>query len=125
MWKNIDSKRKDSAYYSVMRLTSTIHGMDALRATFPDGEANDLNAVLFSTSGVHGTYNTIEEAEVHITNPGNNSHAEVTFLILHPRTVTLRYGTCQPESQADIEYLKRLRATSHAAIASIGLGHNQ
>lgn len=43
----------------------------ALRGMFPDAKADDMNFVLFSTSGVHGTYNTIEEAEKHLA-PGKD-----------------------------------------------------
>lgn len=123
MWENIDPARRDSAYYSVMRPASGFSGMQALRAMFPDGTADAMNVVLFSASGVHGTYNTIEDAEAHIAHPGENTFAEVTFLIFHPRLVSLRYGTCTPETQEDIDYLKRLRATSHAALADIGFKH--
>ena len=54
MWKNLQPSREGSCYYSVLQLAGD--GMEALRQLFPDGEANDLNAVLFSTSGVHGTF---------------------------------------------------------------------
>jgi len=94
--------------------------MEALRAMFPNGEASELNMVLFSTSGVHGTYNTIEEAEQHLIKPTSDSCGDVTFLILHPRLVTLRYGCCTPETQDDFNYLKRLRASSHAQLAKVG-----
>jgi hypothetical protein len=122
MWENLDPTKRDSAHYSVMRKASAHSGMEALRAMFPEGNADDLNMVLFSTSGVHGTYNTIEEAEAHLQSPGDESFAEVTFLVLHPRLVALRYGVCTPNTQADIEYLKRLRATSHAELAKVGFG---
>lgn len=120
MWDNIDPTRLDSVYYSVMRPAHGYGGMQALRAMFPDGTADDLNVVLFSTSGVHGTYNTIEDAEAHIARPGESTFSEVTYLVLHPRLVSLRYGTCTPETRDDIDFLKKLRATSHAVLADIG-----
>jgi hypothetical protein len=120
MWENIDRQRHDSVHYSVLRPLPNMNGMAALRQLFPDGEANDLNAVLFSTSGVHGTYNTIEEAERHLAAPSEDTHGEVTFLVVHPRLVALRYGVCTPENSDDIAFLKRLRSSSHAAFASIG-----
>lgn len=122
MWENLDKTRPDSAHYSVMRLAEPKTGMEALRGMFPDAKANELNFVLFSTSGVHGTYNTIEEAEAHLQSPGDDGFAEVTFLVLRPRLVALRYGNCHPETPADIAYLKRLRTTSHAALAKVGIG---
>ena len=120
MWENLDKSHPDSAHYSVMRKAREYSGMQALRGMFPDGEADDLSMVLFSTSGVHGTYNTIEEAEQHLTAPTKETCGSVTFLVLHPRLVALRYGCCNPETQADIDYLKRLRASSHAQLAKIG-----
>ena len=125
MWQNIDETRTDSAHYSVMRKLPHENGMDALRAMFPDGKANDLNFVLFSTSGVHGTYNTIEEAERFLIGKDADGVAdgveEVTFLIVHPRLVALRYSVCYPANESDIDYLKRLRASSHAVVAQIGM----
>ena len=81
------------------------NGMKHLRKIFPDGNANCFNFCLFSTSGVHGTYQTIEDAE---KEPGT----AITFLIVQPRIVVLQYGNAYPKSQEDIEYLKRLRKSS-------------
>lgn len=122
MWENIDKSSPDSAHYSIMRLHRGEGGMGALREMFPDAKADELNLVLFSTSGVHGTYNTIEEAEKAINGEDPETYfSEVTFVIVHPRLVTLRYGVCSPETQDDIEFLKRLRESSHEAVAGIGI----
>jgi len=124
MWYNIDKARKDSGHYSVMAKEQGVTGMDALRAMFPDGVANELNFVLFSTSGVHGTYNTIEEAERALTgerdDEGEELCTEVTFLIVHPRLVSLRYGVLEPYNSDDIEYLKKLRGSSFEVMTKIG-----
>ena len=120
-WENTDKTRQDSAHYSILRKASAVDGMAALREFFPEGEADEMNAVLFSTSGVHGTYNTIEDSETHINAPTEETFGEVTFLIVQPRIVALRYGVCHPETQADIDFLKRLRASSHAALSKIGM----
>ena len=119
MWEN-DNKHKDTIYYSAMRLVDSNRGMDALRAAFPSGRADSMTTVLFSTSGVHGTYNTIEEAEQHLIAPTEETHGEITFLIINPRRVTLWYGCCTPTSIDDIEFLKLLRSSSHAELAMIG-----
>lgn len=122
MWKNIH--KNDSVHYSVIAKDQGINGMDALRSIFPNAEAEEMNFVLFSTSGVHGTYNTIEEAEKSLTGEfdedGDEFCDEVTFLIVNPRLVSLRYGVCNPKNQDDIDYLKRLRESSHRVVASIG-----
>jgi hypothetical protein len=123
MWYNVDPKN-DGAHYSVMGKQRGIGGMTALRGMFPNAESDEMNLVLFSTSGVHGTYNTIEEAETVINGtakPEDERTTEITFLVVHPRLVALRYGTCNPKNQNDIDYLKKLRASSHAILAKIGL----
>jgi hypothetical protein len=124
MWENTDKSRPDSAHYSVMRKQESIEGMDALRGMFPVAKANEMNFVLFSTSGVHGTYNTIEEAEKFLKGENAEGYNEVTFVIVHPRLVAIRYGVCNPTNQDDIDYLKQLRASSHEAVAGIGLTPN-
>jgi hypothetical protein len=109
---------KDGAHYNVFE---AFNGMDALRSIFPEGVADELNFCLFSTSGVHGSYITIEEAEKAFKKKKHDDwECEVTFLIVHPRVVCLRYGNCQPNSAADFEYLKKLRETSRAAVVLIG-----
>ena len=119
MWENIDKSRPDSAHYSVMRKIKSFTGMEALRDMFREGKADELNFVLFSTSGVHGTYTTIEEAERAIHGDEDASN-EVTILIVHPRLVSLRYGTCKPENEEDIEFLKALRESSSSVVRCIG-----
>lgn len=109
------SREADDPYYGVMKLVGD--GMLALRELFPEGEANDLNFVLFSTSGVHGTYWLIEEVEV----GGEDAPSDVTFVVIQPRIVGMRYGNCTPETPEDFAFLKQLRASSHKAMASIGL----
>lgn len=89
-------------------------GMQCLRDFFPDGVADYMNFVLFSTSGVHGTYLTIEEVEK------SDEDKAVTFLVIQPRTVYMTYGNCVPESDDDFKFLRKLRASSKRAIAGIG-----
>lgn len=101
-------------HYSVLRVRDPSEGMAALRLMFPDGVADDLNMVVFSTSGVHGSFHTIEEIEA-------GECKKLTFLIIQPRMVTLRYGTCIPETPEDFAWLKRLRETSHAQLAQLGV----
>jgi hypothetical protein len=123
MWENLDPKRTDSADYSIMRPLDGRDGLAALRAMFPDGEADEMNAVLFSTSGVHGTYNLIEEAEANVLHGDQEHGDDVTFVVVQPRLVALRYGTCEPKTAEDFAFLRKLRASSHKAFASIGLPH--
>jgi hypothetical protein len=106
--------QKESVYYNLMRIADGgDSSMDALRAMFPDGKANHMNFVLFSTSGVHGTYQTIEEEE---KEPG----VGVTFVIVHPRLVALRYGNVYPKTPEDFAFLKTLRESSWKVAREIG-----
>lgn len=102
---------------------SVIHekdGMEALRRIFPTCQPDSMNFALFSTSGVHGSYQTIEDSEEHIASPSDETFADLTFLIVHPRLVVLRYGNCEPKSAEDIAWLKLLRKRSWAAARKIG-----
>ena len=123
---------KEGAHYNIFRITG---GMESLKSIFPDGEANDLNFVLFSTSGVHGQYTTVDEVEESIKKygyerpitgedddyPEDYHFPEITVLIVHPRIVCLRYGNVQVTCQEDLDFLKKLRASSHKAVSGIGL----
>lgn len=106
--------------------------MDALRQFFPEGEADEMNVVLFSTSGVHGSYTTIEEIEAGLAKYGDDPDfdsegwpddyhgSEITVLIVQPRLCTVRHGNATV-TLADIPYLKKLRETSQAALVKIGM----
>jgi hypothetical protein len=117
-WKNMDPRKAGRDYYSVLSLVGD--GMEALRELFPDGEANDLNAVLFSVSGIHGTYCLIEAVEEDMQRTEREGPREVTFCVIHPRIVCMRCGNVEPRTADDIAFLKKLRDSSTKALASIG-----
>lgn len=119
MWQNANKVTPGMVHYSVMRMNGDIEGMSAIRAMFPDAQADEMNFVLFSTGGISGTYDTIEEAGASLK---CDTPKDVSFLIVHPRRVALRYGSCVPKTQDDIDYLDRLRASSHEAMSKIGGG---
>lgn len=100
-----------------------IRSMADLRAIFKTPEdVNEMNAVLFSTSGIHGHYLTIEQVEEALINqPEDEDEREqtLTVLVLHPRCVTMRFGNI-PVTLADIPYLKELRSRSWDALQTIG-----
>lgn len=106
-----------SNYYKVQK----VDGMDILRSIFPTGEADYMNFCLFSTSGVHGSYWTIEDAERNFLNPEDGENNPVTFLIIKPRIVSVIYGNCTPQSQDDFDFLKKLRASSKSVVLN-GIG---
>ena len=110
VWKS--AFNKEGAHYNIFGCNDYM-GMEGLRLMFPEGEANALNFVLFSTSGIHGTYVTIEDAE-------EMEEGSVTFLIIQPRICCLRYGNCEPETKEDFEFLRSLRASSWRVVQEIG-----
>jgi len=97
------------SYYSTFKI-ETSEAMRVLREIFLDGNADENNFAPFSTSGPHGSYNTIEDCET------REDVDTVTFLVLKPRVVQTIYGNCRPESADDFEFLKKLRATSRAVL---------
>lgn len=111
-WEPI--RQPSGVYYSVQRLVGD--GMAALRDFFPDAKADEMNAVLFSTSGVHGSYCTIEDVE----EGGDEAPDSVTFVMIQPRIVCMRYGNAKPRTQEDFAFLKQLRASSRNALSKIG-----
>ena len=94
----------------------TEYAMEALQKVFSHGKADEMNFVLFSTSGVHGCYTTIEKVEERPLEYGNT----VTFVIIHPRLATIKYGNVQIESKKDIRFIKKLRKSSWKAVLTIG-----
>ena len=101
-----------SMHKTIAKLKSESFGMEALRVMFPEGDANIWNFVIFSTSGTHGFYTELETVEKRLGAPDN----KLTFLVVCPRVVHMRYGNVVPESQEDIDFLKRLRETSKEAV---------
>jgi hypothetical protein len=95
-------------HYIIRELT-----FDDLRKIFPDGVANQRNFCLFSTSGVHGSYRTIEEAE------SDPDVGTVTVLVVHPRLASVQYGNV-PVNAETAPFLKSLRASSWAMVQRIG-----
>lgn len=117
MWKQINSNINMCSVYN---LENPIYGIEALQQLFPLGVADSMNFCLFSTSGVHGSYTTIEDIEENLDNPTEETPNELTFLVVHPRTVVLRYGRCLVSDADDIEFLKKLRASSLEHMSMIG-----
>ncbi len=120
-WKS--SQNKSGAHYNQFSCKDE-NGMAALRGFFPTCEPDDMNLVFFSTSGVHGSYNKIEDAAKGIRGErdeyGDVHCQTVTFVIVQPRICCLRYGNCIPQTQDDIDFLDRLRFKSWAAASDIG-----
>jgi hypothetical protein len=107
-----------SAHYSI---GSEIRSMDDLRAIFPTGEADEMNWCLLSTSGVHGTYNTLDVVG-RVEDDGYAVPHEITVLVIQPRLVCMRPGHI-PFEEADAPWLRRLVSSSLAAIGASQAGN--
>lgn len=126
---------KQGGHYNIYAMKRDTDRVEFLRQVFPEGEANEMNFVLFSTSGVHGTYVTLEEIEHSLTKygegpqpwdddeedlgPDDHCCPEVTFLLVQPRIVGMTYGNVRV-TLADLPFLKKLRETSWAAVQKVG-----
>lgn len=125
---------RDGAHYNIWNLSKG--GVAGLRKIFPDAKANEMNFALFSTSGVHGLYTTIEEIEHSLNKYGaspefmkDESEADVpddwagtslTVAVYHPRIIGVGYGNVEVTLN-DIEFLKTLRESSWKAVRQIGV----
>lgn len=120
---------RDGGHYNTFHVEHA-EAMRVLREFFPDGKADEMNFVLFSTSGVHGSYVTLDEIAAGLEKYGDSPEFEddepsdyagndLTFLIVQPRVVSLYYGNVTVTLD-DIPYLKRLRETSRLAVQKIG-----
>lgn len=119
--------KKEGLHYNIFQSRyRDLVEMEALKEVFSDGKADEMNFCLFSTSGVHGMYTTIEEVESSLqVAPCNRKRdeyypEEVTFVIIHPRVVCIRYANVKVRSMEDVDFLKALRQSSWDAVLNIG-----
>lgn len=98
-------------HYSIDKAQITT--LDELQYYFPEPVADEMNFCLFSTSGVHGSYCTIEDAEA------DPDIETVTVLVVQPRRVFMAYGNV-PVTPETVGYLKALRESSRAVLQRIG-----
>jgi len=124
LFKSVHAHPGSVAHYNTFEIVG--NAMVALRLLFPNGRADEMNFVLFSTGGVHGSYATLEQIEASFEKDGPpagmtpaDELPQVTVLVVQPRLVCLRFGNAivTPEN---LPWLKGLRASSMAAVAGIG-----
>ena len=97
-----------TAHYHVFDGLKTI---EDLKTIFPDGKADDLNWVFLSTSGVHGSYTTLDDLEKdpdYADNIDENGNAHITVLVLHPRMCCIKFGHMDINVKRDSAYLRGL-----------------
>jgi len=91
------------------------HAWEWLRQKFPQGKASDSCWIALSTSGVHGTYCTLDDlpgAWADFERDGETSPPEVTFICTEPRLVRTCYGNVPVGDQEEVEWLRSLVASS-------------
>lgn len=94
-----------ASHYTVKDLES----MEKIRAVFPEGKADSMNWLVLSTSGVHGSYTTLDELEAE---RGDPNHGQlITALIIQPRLCVLHAGEIVVEPD-DVPYLRELVRSS-------------
>lgn len=127
-------ERRDGAHYNIWNISKG--GVGGLRKIFGDPpKANEMNFALFSTSGVHGSYTTIEEIEESLTKygpepeflkdeteasvPDDWTSSYLTVTVYHPRIIGVGYGNVEVTLE-DIPFLQELRKSSWEAVQGIG-----
>lgn len=86
-----------------------LEGIEQLKSIFPDGEADERNWCVLSTSGVHGFYTTLDDLEQEYKN--GNEDLSVTVLVIMPRLVSMLYGHINITLD-DVPYLRKLVSSS-------------
>ena len=104
--------RAETTHYHVFDSIKTI---EDLKTIFPDGKADDLNWVFLSTSGVHGTYTSLDDLEKdpdYAENIDDEGNTHITVLVLHPRMCCIKFGEMKFNLKADSAYLRGLVKTT-------------
>lgn len=115
--KRIEPARSGMAHYHNFAFLGSEQALQCLKEL----ELDECNFILFSTSGVHGTYSTLEDIQKSWSDPRENQRMNsVTVLLVQPRLVSMTYGNIivTPEN---IEFLKEVRAKSLKIVSGIGL----
>ena len=124
--------KSDSAHYNVYSLGDTEkERWETLRKVFENGP-NEMNLLIGSTSGVHGSYVTLNKLE----DPNSEYRQEMeeegytieneeafTVLLIQPRLCSLMYGTVGIHSPDDFKWLRTIIGQSVAEIIRCQTGN--
>jgi hypothetical protein len=97
-----------TAHYHVFE---GIKKISDLKTIFPEGKADDLNWAFLSTSGIHGSYISLDDLEKDpdcaecVDEEGN---CTITVLVLHPRMCCIKFGEMKFNLKEDSAYLRGL-----------------
>lgn len=100
-------------------------GTAMLQEWFPTADhVDELNFVLFSTSGVQGSYRTLEDVRLDWGVGDPNTHY-VTFVVVSPRVLFLHCGNVWCRNQHAYAWLKSLCQASWDAVTGVGKAANE
>ena len=106
--------------------TIEIRSVQEIKELFPNGVADKNNWIFLSTGGMHGSKNTIEDAEYILRGedrdeePLPNGRTLITVLIVQPVRCMLLWGDVQVNME-DLNFLRKLvRSTLENIISSQG-----
>ena len=108
------------AHYNVAELDN----IQQVKDIFVDG-TDEMNWLFLSTSGVHGSYTTLDELEKFWDEPedSENYHGHyITILVYHPRMVCSKYGDIEI-SREDIPWLRQMVTLTIEAIKESQVGN--
>lgn len=112
--------------------------MDIIRQLEP----NDINWIFLSTSGVHGTYCTLDDVEDRLWNLSDEelrkvdyaeddedwkrpTEDDITVLIVLPRMVTTMYGTAIIRTREDVALLRKRVEQTFKGIERLQKGNRE
>lgn len=97
----------------------TVESVEELREMFPLGEADELNWLFLSTSGIHGSSTHLETLERHFA-PDEPQY--ITVLVVQPRLVRTLYGEIEVGPE-DYTFLRGLVRSTLVAVAKSQAGN--
>lgn len=123
---------KTGGHYNTYALKDESRGVEFLKSYFDDGEGcNDMNMVFLATSGIHGSYITLDDVQEWLeAHPGasfeswdggeggeEESWPTVTFLLVQPRIVGMTYGNAVVRTLEEVAWLRWLAHTTVGGVA--------
>ena len=99
---DINREPESNAELSVEQVWEFLHDF------FEDGKGNGMNWLIGSTSGVHGSYKTLDEIENRLKRPRKHPikhHDKFTILSIQPRLCVLRYGNVVVSTLEQVEWI--------------------
>lgn len=96
-----------------------LKNIDQVKEIFEDGP-DEMNWLFLSTSGVHGSYETLDDIEA----DDDNTEHYITMLVVHPRMVWCKYGHLKIERK-DIPWLRVMVTKTIEAVKDSQQGNLQ